>query len=130
MFVTDTHALVYHAEQKPSYLGKASRRVFQEADNNETMIYVPTVVLWELSQRALKGQFSFPVPFDLWCRELSAAPGFSIVPLEWQHVQEARGLSFNDPFDCLIAGTAIQLGIPLITKDAEIRESGLVETIW
>ena len=39
-------------------------------------------------------------------------------------------LPFDDPFDCLIAGTALRIGVPLITKDTVISESGLVETVW
>jgi PIN domain nuclease of toxin-antitoxin system len=35
-----------------------------------------------------------------------------------------------DPFDRLIAGTAIRLDAPLITGDERIRASGLVRTIW
>ena len=53
----------------------------------------------------------------------------AIEPLEWQDIKEARLLPFRDPADCLIVGTAIRLGYPLITKDQEIVDSGLVETI-
>jgi PIN domain nuclease of toxin-antitoxin system len=35
-----------------------------------------------------------------------------------------------DPFDRLIAGTAIRLDAPLITGDELIHASGLVRTIW
>jgi prevent-host-death family protein len=48
----------------------------------------------------------------------------------WEDVNEARTLPFDDPFDCLIAGTAIRMGMPLITKDAAMCDSGLLETIW
>ena len=56
--------------------------------------------------------------------------GFQIQPLLWEDVNEARGLPFDDPFDCLIAGTALRIGVPLITKDTVISESGLLETVW
>jgi PIN domain nuclease of toxin-antitoxin system len=50
--------------------------------------------------------------------------------LEWQDVDHARHLPFKDPFDCLIAGTAMRLAMPLITKDTAMRESHVVETMW
>jgi PIN domain nuclease of toxin-antitoxin system len=36
----------------------------------------------------------------------------------------------GDPMDRLIAATSIVLGIPLVTKDERMLDSGLVETIW
>jgi len=68
--------------------------------------------------------------FDQWCRRIEASRGFSIVALEWLDVDAARTLPFSDPYDCLIAGTALRMGLPLITQDEEIVESGLIETVW
>jgi PIN domain nuclease of toxin-antitoxin system len=55
---------------------------------------------------------------------------FSIVPLDWTDVDEARKLPFSDPRDRLIAGTAIRLDMPLITRDETITRSRLLETVW
>ena len=130
MYVTDTHALVYYTDEKLKRLGKNARRVFQKAESNSALIYVPTVALWEVSQRLAEGTLTLSMAFDEWCHELDATGGFSIAALEWQDVHEARRFRFRDPFDCLIAGTAARLGMPLITKDARICESGLIETVW
>jgi PIN domain nuclease of toxin-antitoxin system len=130
MYVSDTHSLIYHAQLKPARLGKKARRLFLDAEAGKTVIYVPAVVLWEVWARVKEGDFSLPMRFDHWCRGLDASPGFAVAPLGWQVIDESRRFPFNDPFDCLIAGTAAHLGMPLITKDADISESGLVETIW
>ncbi len=43
---------------------------------------------------------------------------------------EARSLrALADPFDRLIAGTALRLGVPLISADARIAASA-VKTVW
>src|SRR5262245_31247080 len=130
MYVTDTHSLIYYADRKLSRLGKDARRIFQKADNQKTLIWIPTVVLWEIAQRLDDGSMKLAMSFDLWCRHLNSSGGFSIAALEWEDVHEARRFPFKDPFDCLIAGTAARLRMPLITKDSQISESGLTETIW
>ena len=130
MYVTDTHALVYFADQKLTRLGKNARRIFQKAEDNESLIYVPAVVLWEVSQLLAKRSLKMMMTFEQWCHGLDTSVGFSIAPLEWQDVNEARRFRFKDPFDCLIAGTAARLGMPLITKDTQISESGIIETVW
>jgi len=128
MYVTDTHAFVHYSQRKTSKLGRRSRRVFRDADEGKALIYVPTIVLWEIVRPP--GLLSHRDRFDSWCRHLNEGPGYAIAPLEWQDVNEARYLPFRDPADCLIVGTALRLGMPLITKDEAIVDSGLVKTIW
>jgi len=46
-------------------------------------------------------------------------------------VSEARSLpALCDPFDRLIAGTAVALGVPLVTPDARIATAERVTVIW
>lgn len=130
MFVTDTHPIAYYAQNKYSKLGRRALRLFEDTQQSETVIYVPTVVLWEISVLIGQGLVKLPTRFDHWCRDLEAGGAFVIEPLSWQDVDEARRLPLKNPFDRLIAGTAIRLGLPLITKDQEIVDSGLVETVW
>ena len=130
MFVTDTHAITYYAGRKYSRLSRRSLRLFEEAEAAKVVIYVPTVALWEITGLIKSGLVELPSRFDRWCRELERKAGFVVEPLFWSDIHEARSLPFRDPFDCLIAGTAIRLGFPLITKDQVIADSGLVETVW
>jgi len=45
-------------------------------------------------------------------------------------VNDARSVSLTDPFERLIVGTAVRPDMPLIMRDQQIVESGLVQTIW
>jgi len=46
-------------------------------------------------------------------------------------VIEARALpTLRDPFDRLIAGSAIALGVPLISPDPQIAGSGRLQVVW
>ena len=130
VFVTDTHPLAYYADRRFSKLSKRARGLFDGADEGAILISIPTIVLAELTILLRLERLRIPLPFDKWCRDLEAHPGFSIEPLLWTDVTEMRHLPFKDPFDRMIVGTAKRLGLPLITKDAEITDSGLTETIW
>lgn len=130
MFATDTHPIANYAGSKHSKLSRRALRLFEEASEAKAVIYVSTPALWEIHKLTTAGRVELPLRFDHWCRDLDSEPGFIIEPLTWHDVEEARHLPFPDPFDCLIVGTAIRLGYPLITRDQAIVDSGLVETIW
>ena len=130
MYVADTHALVHYSFVRKALLGKAARKIFEKAEAGETLIFIPSVVLWEISVLAELGRLHLVQTFEQWCRSLDNKPGFSIVSLEWLDIKEARRLPFSDPFDCFIAGTALRLDAPLITRDRKIVDSNEVETVW
>src|SRR2546422_711859 len=92
--------------------GKRAKSLFERAEEERALIYVPSVVLWELADQLRLGTLRLRQRFDHWCRALGSKQGFQIQPLLWEDVNEARGLPFDDPFDCLIAGTALRIGVP------------------
>ncbi len=130
MFVADTHALLYYTLNKKRRLGRRARRLFEKAERGDLLIHVPSIALWEVALLLKQQYLLMPQRFDHWCRSLESSQGFSIVPLEWMDVDEARTMPFSDPFDCLLVGTAKRMTLPLITKDDNIVSSGLVDTIW
>ena len=78
-----------------------------------------------------QGKVTLDNGFRLWTINLLAHDGFGIAPLEPEVISTAAGLAFNsDPFDKAIAATAVELSLPLITRDSAITESGLVEILW
>ncbi len=63
--------------------------------------------------------------------DLLSKNGFEIVPLEPSIISQSVGFNFNeDSFDKVIVASAIELDVPLITKDWAITESNLVEIYW
>jgi len=130
MHVADTHALIYYSRNAMSRLGSEAKRIFTKADAGKTVVYLPTIVLWEVVHLIEQGRVRPFHSFEQWCRTLDNHPGFSILPLEWLDVNQARGLPFKDPFDRLIVGTALRLDIPVITKDQTITDSRRVQTVW
>jgi PIN domain nuclease of toxin-antitoxin system len=130
VYVADTHAFVHYSFTRKPLLGKNARKIFEKADVGETIVFIPSVVLWEVSLLAELGRIHLNQSFEHWCRSLDNKSGFSIVSLEWLDIKEARHLPFSDPIDRFIAGTAVRLDVPLITKDRGIVESNRLQTIW
>jgi PIN domain nuclease of toxin-antitoxin system len=78
-----------------------------------------------------RGRVKSSLRFEDWHDRVVQVPGFPVEPMLWEDLREARGLAaLVDPFDRLIAGTALRLDAPLITGDQRIRTSGLVRTVW
>lgn len=131
MFVTDTHPLIYHLSRSRRHLSVRARAVFDQAENGEALILVPALALWEISMLEKAGHLQLTKPFEEWLRDLLHKPCFECVPLDAEIIAESRAYSFNnDVFDAAIAATAKLRDVPLITKDAAITNSGMVEICW
>ena len=130
-WVVDTAPLVAYVEGNLVSLGREARRVIRQVEAGRARLGVPTVCLFEIGQLEERGRIRLRKPFEQWCDLVEQAPGLAICPLGRAEVSEARALpTLRDPFDRLIAGTAIALGVPLISADARIAGAGRVRTVW
>lgn len=129
--VVDTHALIWYATQEWNKLGRQAQRVFREVEAGNGAIFVPVLVLVELSEAVHRGQIELPDGFVRWVRRLFSSAKFFPVDLTWAIVQRSAELyAIPERGDRLIAATAVELGYPLITGDHEITAAAGVETIW
>ncbi len=128
--VTDTHPLVFHAAGGRQ-LGPKARAVFQAAEAGRTIIYVPAVVLWEVTLLARIVRINLHRPVRAFFADLFSNPAFQPHGLDAEQIFGADELRFTrDPFDALVAAAARDLKLPLITRDEAIRQSGAVPIIW
>ena len=131
VYVTDTHPLIWYAANQKAKLSRKALRVFEKAWTNQAFIYVPAPVLWEIALLIKAGQIKLPQPFAQWAAALNIQPGFEVALLDAAVLETSLNVRINgDPFDEVIVATALTLDLPLITKDAAITESQLVEVIW
>jgi PIN domain nuclease of toxin-antitoxin system len=130
-YVTDTHALVFFASGKAARISRKCAQIFRRAEQQLDRVHVPVVCFFELAMLLERGRIKSSLTFNDWHDRVAQFPGLPIETLVWEDIREARGLAaLVDPFDRLIAGTAIRLDAPLITGDERIRASGLVRTVW
>ncbi len=130
--ITDAHALLWHLYW-PQRLGRAAQRVFSDADAGQVCIHVPAVVVAEALMVVQKGRLPGASLDHLLphLRAMAASDNYPLSPLLPETVIASHQYtSIPDIFDRLIVAETISRGVPLVTRDPVIRQSGLVSTIW
>ncbi len=131
-YVSDAHALLWHLYW-PQRLGEAAQQVFSDADSGKATIFIPAVVVAEVIMVVQKGRLpgaslDHLIPYFHSMNESENYPLTSLLP---ETVIASHGYSIiPDIFDRLIVTEAILKNLPVITRDQNIQESGLVSTIW
>jgi len=128
--VADTHALLYHAGGSRR-LGRRAAALFARAEAREAVVYVPAAVVWEVALLARAGRFNLRRAPRGFFDDLFSNPAYQPFDLTAAQVIDADELRINrDPFDALICAAARELALPLMTRDADIEQSGAVRVIW
>jgi PIN domain nuclease of toxin-antitoxin system len=128
--VTDTHALIFHAAGTGK-LGPRAAAFFDRCERRAAILYVPTIVIWECSLLARVSRINLRRTVRAFFDDLFSNPAYQPIDITPQQIYLADELRFNrDPFDALICATARTVDLPLITRDADIRGSGVVKVIW
>lgn len=128
--VVDTHALIFHAAGS-GRLGSKAGAHLNACEERRAIAYVPMAVVWECSLLARASRISLRRPVRAFFDDLFSNPAYQPIDLTLEHVCLGDELRFTrDPFDALICATARTLELPLITRDASIRGSGVVKVIW
>ena len=129
--VTDTHALIWYSVGPSRRLGREARVLFERAERGQATIFVPVLVLVEMSEAIRRGTVRCEPGFSRWSAQLLASGGFVAADLTPEIVFEAERLyGIAERGDRLIAATAAALGYPLITADPGIARHAGVSTIW
>ena len=116
MLSLDTHMLVH------ALRGDLTPREHELLSTNPWG--VAAIVLWELAKLTQLGR----IDVDLDDPEVDAVlAGLHVWPLDLEVAKASTRLDFDsDPADELIAATSLVHGVPLLTRDKQIRKSKLV----
>ena len=128
--VTDTHPLIFHAAGG-GRLGSRAAAFFDRCERQNAVLYVPAAVMWECSLLARVARINLRRTARAFFDDLFSNPAYQPLDLTPEQVFLADELRFTrDPFDALIVSAAQSAGLPLLTRDAAIRETGAVSVIW
>jgi PIN domain nuclease of toxin-antitoxin system len=128
--VTDTHPLIFHAAGGQR-LGPRARAMFAAAEARTAIIYVPIVVIWEVTLLARSVRVNLHRPVREFFADLFSSPSYQVHPMDAGQVFDAGELrALRDPFDALVCAAARDLELPLITRDSDVTNSRLVRAVW
>lgn len=126
MILLDTHAWVWWLGQNRQ-LKTNARKAIAEAQT----VCISPISLYEICNAVRRDRLKLSIPLDHW---LTAAVGSGVVvlPIEPSIAAFAGSMDWRhgDPADRLLVATAQHHGIPIISADKQIRDSGLVEVVW
>jgi PIN domain nuclease of toxin-antitoxin system len=130
-FVTDTHPFVHHLMGRRQRLGRKALRVFDAVKRGREVMIVPFTVLEELMLLSEIGKIRLPLPFREFVVSIRQAENFDLGVNDTDLLLEAATFTtVRDPYDRLIIAQTRVAGVPLITGNEQIQESGLVRTVW
>ncbi len=124
--VLDTHIILRAVLEA---LDSKRSSLIQNRDNEA---FVSAVTLWEIAKLVEYGKLAPNEPLRVLLSRITRHPGYRVVPYSTDLMCELHEIApkmHRDPADQLIVATARMLGATLLTDDAKIRASKLVQTL-
>ncbi len=127
-YVVDTHALYWYLTNDTK-LGVNAKTVFDEAAKGKVKIWISSIVVAEIYYLLAKQDQS--ILFRELFEKMTTAGQFELADFTAKDVLAFEELvSIPEMHDRIIAALAKRLAVPCLTKDEQIKTSGLIQTIW
>lgn len=126
-YVSDTMAIVLRLERRK--MNRKIKAIFKEAENNKVRIIIPTMVLAEIGYLSERNKIDTSLQdIKNYCAQNSSINMEAITAEIIYKTFEIDDIP--ELHDRIIAGTAYEKNLPLITNDPVISDSKFVKTLW
>ncbi len=129
--VLDTHAAIWYVFT-PSDLSRAAHQFVRRAIANRRPVYISAISLVETIYLVERGRISLEALRRIESALKDASSGLVVAPVDASVAEAVPKISravVPDMPDRIIAATALQLGLPLVTRDRRLQQAG-IQTIW
>jgi len=131
MILLDTHVWIWFVSNPEKLSKKARASVDQAMKANG--ILISSISAWEVALLAANDRLQLTMDVADWIAKSESVPFIRFVPVDNSIAIKSVNLAqplHNDPADRIIIATAIQVGVPMVTKDEKILNYPYVKTIW
>lgn len=129
MILLDTHAFVWLMTD-PNRLSRDASSTIRRA-RRSSGIALSAISLWEFAWLASRGRLQIAGTMESYLDQISSHVAVLPITAKVAALAVQFPASYStDPCDRLIGATALAEGMPLITKDANMRNCKLLQTIW
>jgi PIN domain nuclease of toxin-antitoxin system len=128
VIVLDTHTWLWFATESEKLSKQAKARI-----NRAEALGVHPISCWEIAMLSNEGRLKLSMDVTQWVGHALERPKVELLPFTPAAAIRAAGLGGDfpgDPADRLIVGTALEMGVPVVTKDQRITDWGHVQIIW
>lgn len=129
MILLDTHVLLWLAREPEKLSGRAASAI--RSAHRAGGVGIADISLWEISWLAANGRLNFTGTLDAFMEAIASRTAvFPISPKAAALANQFPPSYPSDPADRLIGATALANGLPLVTKDRNIRNFKQIQTVW